>query len=266
MDPQDNGMSCMVQQSDSLFTLRADTFELDLETWAFTGHGDTAPFSGNVGHCAVGRRSGQPGILIRDGDWLDLATFEWTQLERPPTPSMIGVYTLHTYRGRPTIFGVPTCFDEDGDDEVDGCRAGTEVLQFDPDGNEWTSLGNMQRARLYHVVAGLPRWVCTATTTSTSTTTSSATSGSSTSATSSTTPGNVTAVTFSTATGSTTTASTTPSSTTSTVATASGVTTGGVTSNTTEIPPGGGGDDGAAAAGFAAPLLAAAIVLISIIR
>ncbi len=83
MDPQDTGItSCMVLQGTSFFTLRSDTFELDLNTWDLANHGDTAPFSANVGHCAVGRYRGDPGILIKDGDWLDLGTYEWTQFSR----------------------------------------------------------------------------------------------------------------------------------------------------------------------------------------
>ncbi len=96
---------------DSLFTMRTEVYELLLANpQVVAGRGRTPIFSGNVGHCAEGTRNGVPGIMIRNGWWFDDLTREWTQLARPPVPSSIGTYTLHTYRGQPTIFGVTECF------------------------------------------------------------------------------------------------------------------------------------------------------------
>ena len=91
--------------------MRTEVYELLLANpQVVAGRGRTPIFSGNVGHCAEGTRNGVPGIMVRNGWWYDDLTREWIQLARPPVPSSIGTYTLHTYRGQPTIFGVTECF------------------------------------------------------------------------------------------------------------------------------------------------------------
>ncbi len=162
MSAQDNGVSCMVQVGNSLYTLAEETIKLDLGPWGVQIFGET-PFANNgiVGHCAAGTKGGNEGILIRDGNWLDAVTHEWTEVAKPPVPSSTAIYSIKTFCGRPTIFGIPECFDSDGDQLNDGCRAGTGVTTFDPDADSWTYLSDLAEPRLYHSVITMPSWVCT---------------------------------------------------------------------------------------------------------
>ncbi len=81
--------------------------------------------------------------MLRTGYWLDLETLEFTALTGPtyqpfqqsPLPN-----EMFSFRGRPTIFGNKRC-----DDDLN-C-VDDEVLQYDPEEDEWVPIGTMFQAR-----------------------------------------------------------------------------------------------------------------------
>ncbi len=95
------------------------------------------------------------GIFTRYGFWLDLDTLEWTRLSAPLfNPIANPVNAMHSFQGRPTIFGQPEC------DESGGNCPMTGVEQYDQSTDTWRKIGSMAMARRFHAVVEVPGEWC----------------------------------------------------------------------------------------------------------
>ncbi len=110
--------------------------------------------------------------MLRTGNWLNLNSLSWEKRASPVyNPLTTYPNKMWSFRGRPTIFGYPRC------DEAGVCRD-TEVLQYDPEADEWVDLGDLRQPREYAELVEVPGEVCdlidvrTTTTVSTTSTTS----------------------------------------------------------------------------------------------
>ena len=117
---------------------------------------------------------GMQGIFTYSGYWMNLWDFTWRKFAPPPldmVANSLAPDTMTLFRGKPTVFGHPTCGDF-------GDCVTNEILQFDLATNTWNSLGTMNNPRSTHNVIEVPMSQCnedTTTTTSTSTTTTTTT-------------------------------------------------------------------------------------------
>ncbi len=94
------------------------------------------------------------GILLQNGYVYDIEASTWDTVAFPPNnPIVQEANSAFSFRGRMTIFGNPVC---DGDGQCEY----REVLQYDPDGNAWVSLGKMVMDRRLHEVVEVPAEWC----------------------------------------------------------------------------------------------------------
>jgi len=82
------------------------------------------------------------GILLRNGYWYDIVEGTWETLNYPPNAVVVQVESdaFFSFRGRPTMFGTPTC-DDNGQCEW------REVIQYNTITNEWDLIGHMADSR-----------------------------------------------------------------------------------------------------------------------
>ncbi len=109
--------------------------------------------------------------MLRNGFFYQLSDRTWHQQKFPPhIAPRIGLPSdsLHTFRGKPTYFGAPTC------DENVECRY-TEILQYQDRNFDWIKLGNMVESRRNHEVIEIPAEFCQTGATTTTTTVAPAT-------------------------------------------------------------------------------------------
>ncbi len=93
-------------------------------------------------------------MFIRTGYWFNLTSREWHKKTGPVyNPLTLLPNNMWSYQGKPTIFGNPFC-DEDLE-----CSF-TEVLQYDPELDDWISLGNMLGPHTYAAVIEVPESFC----------------------------------------------------------------------------------------------------------
>ena len=86
---------------------------------------------------------------------MSLADLSWHRLQPAPFRAITTMPTtsIWSYQGLPTIFGHPTCDD-------DGVCPMTDVVQFDPVANEWSSIGNLNEPTLWNAFIEVPASFC----------------------------------------------------------------------------------------------------------
>ena len=78
------------------------------------------------------------GIFLRDGYWFNLDTETWEQRRFPPYPMFFTEpNAIHTFRGKPTVFGNAIC------DDTAYCTY-SEIDQYNPDTDTWDTIGRME--------------------------------------------------------------------------------------------------------------------------
>ena len=186
-NPFDNARGCIVQYEDYLYSIRNDAYSLNLRDFSTQELAETPPILGfQAGTCAIGTRYNDPGVLARRGAFYNIEDDVWQFLEPPPIPFPAEYYTIATYQGSPTIFGMPEC------PEITYCTTGTAVVQYDSGFDSWSKIGQMQEDRIFHDIITMPRSICagfiTTTTTNQPPPTDPTTSTTTTASTTSTTP------------------------------------------------------------------------------
>ena len=240
MEPWDDPKGCIVQDGHKLYSIRRNVTELDLRTWTSTVLGDTShvSFNGDVGNCALGTLYGSEdskGILVTRGHWFDIGSRTWSRVVNPPITPPIESYDIDSFRGAPTLFGMPYCFQPETDHVV--CGSGNDIYQYDGENDHWYRIGQMKKERQFYGYLEVPIEVCdtVAPTSPTSTRTTITTSTTSTTTITITTTKPTTTITTPTTTStSTTTSPTTTTSTSSSSVTSTTTTTTTITSTTTQ--------------------------------
>ncbi len=95
------------------------------------------------------------GIMLANGYWWDIEADTWQAARFPPYPRVPDLATpdVFGWRGRPTVFGNPSCDGEGNCEYVD-------VVQYDPEGDSWVNLGKMSESKRYQAVVEVPEEFC----------------------------------------------------------------------------------------------------------
>ena len=96
-----------------------------------------------------------PGLYSHKGYWISLSDFSWRRLQPVPFRGIVSMPTtsIRSFGGRATIFGHPTCDD-------DGVCPLTDVIQYDPASNEWSSVGTLNEPALWYTYIEVPASYC----------------------------------------------------------------------------------------------------------
>ncbi len=94
--------------------------------------------------------------MLQNGYWYDITEQTWQAARFPPYPQEPNVpepEALFNFRGRPTIFGNPSC-------DSQGECVYLDVIQYNPGTNSWDNLGEMLHSRELHTVVEVPESFC----------------------------------------------------------------------------------------------------------
>ena len=154
MPIQAYSLDCFIHYEDAIYLILEDVLRLDPFTWELTTVVSVPSFLQRPGKCAGLSIGGDPGIITRDGNWLNLNTLQWEVKVMPYYDPAANVpNAMWSFRGLPTIFGVPSC------DGADVCE-NRDVIQYDPQLNKWTTLGSMVHSRSNHEVIEVSASFC----------------------------------------------------------------------------------------------------------
>ncbi len=147
-------LDCFIQFRGKIYHVENVVTELDPQDWSFTVLGDTPDDSRDPRKCAGTVIGGSPGIFTRDGYFFNLRTLDWEQKAPPPDNCEApAANAMWSFQGKPTIFGAPYC------DAVNNCYY-SQIVQYQPEYDEWTLLGDMTKTRRLHEVVEVPNYFC----------------------------------------------------------------------------------------------------------
>ncbi len=154
-DDQWVGLGCLVQHEDLVYNVRYRVETLNTSEWTFGQIGEDLPDAlVNPGRCAHTEIDGRQGIFTRYGYFFDLNATEWEKRAVPPYDSVARMPNeMFSFRGRPTVFGYPTCGSE-------GSCVNKDIVQYLAESDEWVKIGEMLETRTLHEVVTLPSSAC----------------------------------------------------------------------------------------------------------
>ena len=147
-------LGCLTAFKDKMYNIRSGVVELDMDDWIYRELSETPSAFTAPGRCSYVNIDGQDGIMLRYGYFYNLTSKAFVKMAAPPyNPIHLVPNALFRFRDRPTIFGNPWCDNE-------GQCTNTEVIQYNPEINDWVSLGHMTEPRTYHEVIEVPGEFC----------------------------------------------------------------------------------------------------------
>ncbi len=108
------------------------------------------------GRCVVVKnKDGNDGIMTRYGIFYNLVTNDWESLQAPPIHPWDerAPNSMYVLNGMATVFGSSEC------DESGTCKK-NRIVQYDPQMDEWNTIGVMKVPRSYHTVVSVPAAFC----------------------------------------------------------------------------------------------------------
>jgi len=146
---------CLVQLGDIIYHINEQEFGwIDVSDWTGDTFDDVPARLTDPGQCALVRIGGIRGLMLWNGYWFNFATEQWAGVRSPPYPSFVDKFrSMHSWRGRATIFNNPIC------DENANCL-NEDVIQYDPDEDKWVTLGKLRHPRRNYEMLEVPRSFC----------------------------------------------------------------------------------------------------------
>ena len=147
--------NCLIHASDGyIYFVQTKVQRLDPVTWTIQDLADVPMNLLDPGRCVATTIDGKLGIFLMQGYFFNLVDMKWElKKEAPYNPITGPPRALFEFRGLPAVFGHPVC-------GADGECYEKDVIQYDPDSNDWIRIGEMAEARSFHEVVKVPGEVC----------------------------------------------------------------------------------------------------------
>ncbi len=156
--PDDNtwySSNCLIQYQNFIYHIGQNVSVIDPTTWSIDEQfAETPEEAREVFRCAGVEIDNDPGIFTKSGLWFNLTAKEWVQKTAPPLdPAAPRPNSMWSFQGKPTIFGAAVCAGPDA------CEY-EQVIQYDPEEDDWIDLGTMELPRRFHEVIEVPISFC----------------------------------------------------------------------------------------------------------